>query len=274
MDYNETNKNTTASNGQADMQNHTNAIFNKHQIMSVTLKRTEKIVTALYMVTDFVSESEPLRNELRTQALGLFSGVRKIATKSLESQYALNDSVITFVAEISSLLTLGSTIGIISEMNGNILISELKKVADEVRRQYGEKRVSVATHPGYANVVLKPEMFAVTDTAFLEQPRDKGQDFHKGQNAITPVLYKKTEPQTPVSKTPIAKKNEIGMKIARRNNILAIIESKGPVSIKDIVALLPQIGEKTIQRELFALVQSGVLNKEGEKRWSLYKIAS
>ena len=36
--------------------------------------------------------------------------------------------------------------------------------------------------------------------------------------------------------------------------------------------MLKDVSEKTVQRELFALVKEGVLKKEGEKRWSVYKL--
>jgi DNA-binding HxlR family transcriptional regulator len=35
---------------------------------------------------------------------------------------------------------------------------------------------------------------------------------------------------------------------------------------------LPEFSEKMIQRELAALVQEGVVMKQGEKRWSRYSL--
>ena len=42
--------------------------------------------------------------------------------------------------------------------------------------------------------------------------------------------------------------------------------------IKDIVMSITGCSEKTIQRELSALVAQGVLKKIGEKRWSRYEL--
>ena len=72
----------------------------------------------------------------------------------------------------------------------------------------------------------------------------------------------------------LSRKGDIGIKIARRNDVLNVIKSKGRASIKDVVSLLKDISEKTVQRELLALVREGVLVKEGEKRWSTYRVAS
>ena len=43
--------------------------------------------------------------------------------------------------------------------------------------------------------------------------------------------------------------------------------------IKDVSPLIKGCSEKTIQRELLSMVKSGILKKEGEKRWSKYSLA-
>jgi DeoR/GlpR family transcriptional regulator of sugar metabolism len=59
----------------------------------------------------------------------------------------------------------------------------------------------------------------------------------------------------------------------RSQRILAIVKAKGIVSIGDVSAVVTDCSEKTIQRELLALVEQGVLKKEGERRWSTYRLA-
>jgi hypothetical protein len=58
----------------------------------------------------------------------------------------------------------------------------------------------------------------------------------------------------------------------RRETILNIIREKGIVSVKDISDRIKEYSEKTIQRELLSMVEEGVLNKEGERRWSKYSL--
>ena len=43
--------------------------------------------------------------------------------------------------------------------------------------------------------------------------------------------------------------------------------------IKDVSPLISGCSEKTIQRELLAMVYAGILRKMGEKRWSRYSLA-
>jgi DeoR/GlpR family transcriptional regulator of sugar metabolism len=60
---------------------------------------------------------------------------------------------------------------------------------------------------------------------------------------------------------------------ARQESIVTILENKGPSYIKDISMLIREVSEKTIQRELQVLVDSGRVLKEGERRWTRYSVA-
>ena len=266
----------TSNKGHVYTNEDTKALFGKHMQMSFILKKTEKIATAVYMVTDFLADSEPLRIQLRTVALGVVSTARKIAARSSEPHYVLADEIARLIEEMEMLITLAMTIGLVSEMNAKILISELQKVATDIEKLYGEKKVSIVTHPGYANIVLQETFFDVERSPLEGPVFHKGQLASKGHEAIhystasiAPAVQNATRPQMSVTK-----KTDLGNKIARRNDVLTIIRTKKKVSIKDISALMTDMSEKTIQRELLALVTEGVLVKEGEKRWSTYRIAS
>ena len=276
MEHEKNEQPNTASQGHMYPHDEQNALFSKHIKMSFILKKTEKIATAVYMVTDFLADSEPLRIQLRTVSLELVSMTRKISARSSEPHYVLADEVVRGVEEIVMLVTLAMTIGLISEMNAKILISELHKVSAEVATQYGEKKVSIVTHPGYANVVLTDSFFGVETSPITAPVFHKGQESNKGHEITRQVStagiassMSAYRPQLSVTK-----KTDLGNKIARRNDVLTIIRTKKKVSIKDISELMTDMSEKTIQRELLALVTEGVLVKEGEKRWSTYRIAS
>ena len=59
----------------------------------------------------------------------------------------------------------------------------------------------------------------------------------------------------------------------RKGALLAVIDSRGAVTIRDLVSVVPGISEKTIQRELQAMIVDGVLRKEGDRRWTTYSRA-
>ena len=56
----------------------------------------------------------------------------------------------------------------------------------------------------------------------------------------------------------------------RMSLILDFVRKSNGVSIKEIAAVIRDCSEKTIQRELSALIQKGYIERKGERRWSVY----
>jgi len=61
-------------------------------------------------------------------------------------------------------------------------------------------------------------------------------------------------------------------KTNRKDNIIKLFKKGEDLMIKDISHKISDCSEKTIQRELIALVAAGVLKKKGERRWSRYSL--
>jgi len=62
-------------------------------------------------------------------------------------------------------------------------------------------------------------------------------------------------------------------KDTRKNMILEFIKGHNNASIKDIVPNITGCSEKTVQRELIALISENKIKKVGERRWSRYFVA-
>lgn len=58
----------------------------------------------------------------------------------------------------------------------------------------------------------------------------------------------------------------------RRDRVLNVIRDKQEATIKDITDVVTDCSEKTIQRELISLIKDNVIVREGERRWSKYKL--
>jgi predicted HTH transcriptional regulator len=58
----------------------------------------------------------------------------------------------------------------------------------------------------------------------------------------------------------------------RSIRIISLVKDKKDISIKDISLAFTDCSEKTIQRELNALVLKGKIKKTGSKRWSRYSV--
>jgi DeoR/GlpR family transcriptional regulator of sugar metabolism len=63
------------------------------------------------------------------------------------------------------------------------------------------------------------------------------------------------------------------IKDKRQKIIIALVKKHRTLTIKGFTGVIKDCSEKTIQRELLALVARGVLKKEGERRWSTYSLA-
>ena len=207
--------------------------YNGHCIkdMQTDIKKTEKLVSALYLITSFFADLEPMKwrlRELGNKLLGAKEG------KSL-------------VQEILSLLNVAKNSGLVSDMNYNIIYKEFSNL--------------ISLGDNLADL-LKIE----------ERPQAQVTLERLPQTTEAPVIKDKIykpEPKEPLKDGAVAVK-----KNGRQSVILGLLKKKGEIMIKDVSPLIEGVSEKTIQRELLALVKGGVLRKEGEKRWSRYSLAN
>ena len=82
--------------------------------MSDIDKKTHKLATALYFVTSFFSDQEPLKWRLRSLSTELVS--EGIKDKNMA------------IKEIGSLLNMAKSVGLVSETNYGILANEFSKI--------------------------------------------------------------------------------------------------------------------------------------------------
>lgn len=282
----------------------------KQDYGTLVAKKSERLVTALYLVTDLMANTEPIKHGLRTNAVTLLSSMNAL------SQMDVKDRVIEFklslkaVTEIISLLHVAVTTGIVSNMNGEILMDGFRSLQSVL-----EKKQPILTREmltiGEEDALLSDSNFssAITGTSYdvltplsiarlhgqgddvrrteetlrssqllakLEGKETKGQYFgdkesdtedvfKKDTTSVHSVLIKHATPQH------VSMSSSFQMrKQSRREQILALFVKGVDVSIKDIAARIKGCSEKTIQRELNALLYDGVIERIGEKRWSRY----
>lgn len=63
-------------------------------------------------------------------------------------------------------------------------------------------------------------------------------------------------------------------RLPRRQRIVQILSEKKEVTIKDISEHIKDCSEKTIQRELNTMIKDNVVLRNGNRRWSLYTLAT
>lgn len=242
----------------------------------VLFSRTEKVTTALYMVTDCMSDTEPIRHQLRSLSVALVSLVRSTALKNQFETHFTTTEITHTIDEILSFLTMAVTLGFISIMNYEVLYREFDKIRTAcIDRQHKAPILGLADEFGRdkrtTNFVLSPDFF--TDKNIHQSKKHnyflkdtKGHENNiKGQQ--TPIVENENKS---VNQSDINQTNHLDQ---RNQKIIDFIKSKGQsISIKDIAESITDCSEKTIQRSLIALVESGILNRTGEKRWARYGI--
>jgi len=231
-------------------------------------RKASKISYAIYAITDLIKDAEPLKWTLRKTATEASSLHNFFDEKSV-----FNNLERTLL-ELESFLSLASFAKVVSEMNASLLQSEIVKLIGEMRERSKDGFYSPELVSTFFDIP-RPEAFSIAPVSPAPTPQDYSKG-HKGQ-VSNYDFYKKPEPRPiPKSESRIFPPKTVTdqSKGHRRDQIISIIKSKAdsPISIKDITDKIKDCSEKTIQRELIAMVEDGTLKKTGERRWSTYSL--
>ena len=219
----------------------TNVLFsNSHH--SFVVKKSERLASALYVITGFMAPEEPVRSRLRVCALELItrsSNPHDLAESGRELfEYRCG--------EIATILKTAQFAGLISETNATLLSEEYAELAQFVRTESG--RIA--------------ERGDVLGKAHMSIPKEPLHS--KGHINRSPLENNQDTKRT----VRYAQENTSENRI---KTILSLFDTKKDISIKDTVDIVPGVSEKTLQRDLLSLVSSGVLEKVGSRRWTTYR---
>lgn len=257
-----------------------NSFFEGNHLHTFLYKKAEKLSSALYMVTNFISENELLRNLLREKSINAFSEIAHLQKMSLtqrgslrtndsvENRYNSINSILSNFTEIISFLEILHSSGYISEMNFVILRREYVELGTLIKNR---KEGIVA-----GGMLLKEDFFDVPDlykTYALrhsnpkkETIKDTAQQHYQVKDIIKNTNKKEFQKTKVYLKTAKVRHN------SRRNTILELLQNKPFITVKDTEEAIKGCSAKTLQRELLSLVSEGILKKKGERRWSTYSL--
>lgn len=224
-------------------------LFDENLSFSYVCKKTEKLTSALHLVTDVIDKEEPVCRLLRSSGLSILSYIILLGTQVDQNT---TDRIKSNIVKTVSLLGVSYRSGFISEANHTLLEAE-----------YIELGIFVDTHRGTfmggsSTGVLK-ELLDVPYPKRLSVEKKSIQSFSQGQL--------KRQNNLVVKKPNGVRHSE------RRDIIIQLLGKKDKITVKDISKEITDCSEKTLQRELISLVEEGVLKKEGERRWSTYFLA-
>jgi len=280
-------------------------ILKDDQYLLFVYKKTERVASATYILTGLLSDTEPLKWELRESALKLLKTTLSFRERAMSHTEEFVSDAFARLAEVLSLFEIAHIADLISPMNFTVMKKELDTLLGifEGRGRATNIPVSppflseeffgvskgVFTDPtvSHDNYRTSPEKTKETEgdrinTAIeFERVLREGHGGYKGQDsAVKNVLESSNSKDSVFAKqVVVAPKRSLlhnapsVVREERKDKILSHLRAHRVAMIKDFSSVIVGCSEKTIQRLLSDLVDSGVLKREGERRWSRYSMS-
>lgn len=203
-------------------------------------QKCKRLAGALYAVTQFFADEEPLKTRIRDAALSLVESVHSprsqlnSETGTLHTLYRLRDQI-----------TVARDGGMLSHMNHQVLLEEMDKLTQKLQEQSG------SLGPHVNNKYLSVDQDALPSKGRNKQSSDSSNSTDADDNES-------------------ARSEPLSAKDRRRQKILDLFDEANEITVNDVTEVINGYSTKTIQRDLKALVESGKLEKHGKRRWTSY----
>src|ERR1035437_5021644 len=83
------------------------AVFNDPAYLFI-FKKTEKIIAAIYLITNLISDTEPIKLQIRKISIGLMSDILSLKRTTIQQSKQTVVALMTNITEIISLLKIAS----------------------------------------------------------------------------------------------------------------------------------------------------------------------
>jgi len=209
-------------------------------------KKTEKIISVVFYIlnnTDTDKRSETHIGNIAGKAhFAHENALRTLEVKLANSKEVLEQFAQAMIA-LDSTLRISTASGLLSQEVLYVVTGEI----DTVLR------------------TLSPYISSETNlTSMLSQERSPSPTRAVSKPTTSARATSPSSTATPVKASPSPD---------RRTRIQTIIEAKGEATIKDISEIITDCSEKTVQREINAMIADSIIQRHGERRWSKYSLA-
>lgn len=263
------------------------AYFRNNPSAIYIFKKTEKLVSAMYLITNHIKDDEPIKRHVREHSILLLSDFYELQVAPIDREQGFLTRVEGRILQLISELEVLCVARLIGKGNHDVVRTELVNVLSTLAQMnLSESSDSLVS-------VLSNEFFAVQKEYLKETKNHRSHTVPANQ--FVPTFDKRhfkrhvqnnDRKTVSVSNAGISdsaqssgspvKDNEshFNSQKHRREIIITTVKELNEVGIKDIAVRITDCSEKTIQRELLSLVEEGVLRKEGERRWSRYRMVA
>ncbi len=242
-----------------------NKKYSNDLYLAFFVKKVEKIISALYLVTENFNHNEPLKWDIRKKGLKLLSEVVKLNNDRSPNRMKIFSQFSFSFFEIMSFLELSVVIKLLSEENLEVLKREFNLLLTLIENYSinGKSHFSTSINNDHFKIqdkYLRSKEIKKVLRNIKDISNYKGHYNNKGHKVLK------------YGKTKVNNVSNDQKKLTRRDSIVKILSKGQKLTIKDISKVITDCSEKTIQRELQSMMKDNLLMKEGERRWSRYSL--
>lgn len=233
-------------------------------------KKTEKLVSTVFYILSFVSDTETnkLHKDHVTRAAFTTHEVSLELLRVYESEapghlFRLQHAL----AALASALTMATAAGVTTEAVRELLCGEIDLIQRRVRHEFGGGPGGV---PSFLTRTEAPASAAPSKSRSGSTRSQAAGSNRDSTQAQAPRSSRTHIPAGDISSDAHLVYSQL---TDRATRIKTVLEAKPEATIKDISEVITDISEKTIQRELNSLIEKGQVIRQGERRWSRYSLA-
>jgi|GEM_PF-1655711 len=251
------------------------------ETFSVIALRAERIASAVFFISNFFKDSDPVGLSFKESSAELTGSVfENVSDISMWKR-----GVLLIESKISSQLHTALIAGIISQESFTMLrkeietvtrmIKDLESVFDNPSLRIGQKLSSIFANMNEESVLLQKATGIRGDDRYQVSDRTEAARVLRETKpgiSLPGSVYKK---DSDVLKSPAPRATSFSSGSVmndRKEAIVNVLKTNSNLTVKDFTAFIKDCSEKTIQRELVALVASGSVEKHGERRWTRYSL--
>lgn len=243
-------------------------------------ERSQRLAAAFLVLGDTIKDTAPV-----SVYQGLFDGADRLVHEAVlaSSDVSISDlrkgvmGVEKALRFSRGALRTGYWSGYISEMNFTVVDKAANRLFEEIDVLFG---VLDKQRPGAHLRLFSADILPSLETDGGE-PSPTAQPAHgaTGRTKATPKVEAQAISHELVPSAP--EKQSTGsvtaeqrqVKQNRQVRIIGLLSRLGTVSMTDITGEFPGVSSKTIQRDLNNLIKAEKVVREGERRWSTYRLA-
>ncbi len=239
--------------------------FSAEEYLLYVFKKVEKITAALYLVSGLLKDEEPIKWELRDKGMDLLTSSFTASSTLPGDKNVVIQSLFTAALETISLLNVAKISNLVTEMNHRLLVREIDGILGLLR----DRLVANAESAGY----VLSETFFKTPNLFSSNFKSENDTSASSRESTQSSHREAGQLNSPANKPSHKRHADVQeIKSERQKLIITALKGQSHLTIKDFSRIIKDCSEKTIQRELLSMVDSGLIKKEGERRWSRYSL--